>query len=551
MSLPLMRQSVRCSLWLLPLASALVATPGWAQASDEAAGIRSGRVEIRPYIEAAQVLTSELSPGSDTVTYTRLAAGVDTAIDGRNTRGALSLRYERQIGWGKDAPDGDLVSGVARVSASLVPQKLTVEAGGIATRARFENNGGAVISPLDSSRSTGDMYAVYAGPSLRTGVGDVAVNADYRLGYTRVDTQDTIVVAPGAQRLDVFEDSLVHAASVHAGTQPGTILPVGVGVGASWYREDISNLDQRVDDRNVRADVTVPVSGTVALVGGVGYEKIEVSNRDVRRDALGNPVIGPDGRYVTDKSSPRQISYDVDGFIWDVGVIWKPSPRTALEAHVGRRYGGTTYYGSFAWQNTARSNLNISVYDSIGGLGGRVNNALVALPTDFSANRNPLTGGLGNCVGSTEEGSCLGSALGSVRSGVFRSRGIMASYGMDLGRIQTGVAAGYDRRKFTAAQGTVLALADGRVDENIWAAAYVNGQIDERSSFATNIYANWFDSGFDQAGSATAFGATAAYNRLLTRRLTATAAVGLDGFSRKALEDYWTASALVGMRYSF
>jgi len=476
---------------------------------------------------------------------------VDTAIDGRNTRGALSLRYERQIGWGKNAPDGDLVSGVARVSASIVPQRLTVEAGGIATRARFENNGGAVISPLDTSRSTGDMYSIYAGPSLRTGTGDVTVNADYRIGYTRVDTKDAIPVAPGAERLDVFDDSVVHVASVHAGTQPGTILPVGVGVGASWYREDISNLDQRVDDRNVRADVTLPVSRTVALVGGVGYEEVEVSNRDARRDALGNPLIGPDGRYITDKSSPRQIAYEVDGFIWDVGVIWRPSDRTALEGHVGRRYGGTTYYGSFAWQNTARSSLNISVYDSIGGLGGRVNNALVALPTEFSANRNPLIGGLGNCVGSTEEGSCLGSALGSVRSGVFRSRGIMASYAMDLGRIQTGVAAGYDRRKFTAAQGTVLALADGRVDENIWLAAYLNGQIDARSSFSTNIYANWFDTGFNLAGSSTAFGATAAYNRLLTRRLSATAAVGLDGISRKTLEDYWTASALVGMRYTF
>lgn len=547
----LSQRKLRHLAWLVPLGGLALAPSAYAQSAEEGTGFRSGRVEIQPYIEAAQVMSTELSPGSDTVTYTRLAAGVDSTIDGRNTRGALSLRYERQIGWGKKAPDGDVVTGVARVSASVVPQKLTVEAGGLAARARFENNGGAVISPLDSSRSTGDMYSVYAGPSLRTNSGDVAINADYRIGYTRIDNKDTIAVAPGAQRIDVFDDSVVHAASVHAGTKAGTVLPVGVGVGASWYREDISNLDQRVDDKNVRGDITVPLTPVLALVAGAGYEEVKVSSRDVRRDAMDNPLIGKDGRYVTDKSSPRRIAYDVDGFIWDVGVVWRPSVRTAFEAHVGRRYGGTTYYGSFAWKDTARSSLNISVYDNLGGLGGRMNNALVALPTEFAPNRNPLTGGLGNCVGSVEEGSCLGSALGSVRSGVFRSRGIMASYGVDLGRIQTGVGAGYDRRSFKGAPDTVLALANGRVDENYWVTAYVNGRIDERSNFTTNVYANWFDSGFDLAGNSSAYGATAAYNRLLTRRLSATAAVGLDGISRKKLEDYWIASALVGMRYSF
>ena len=36
-----------------------------------------GRLKVTPYIEAEQVLTSELSPGSETLTYTRVAAGVE------------------------------------------------------------------------------------------------------------------------------------------------------------------------------------------------------------------------------------------------------------------------------------------------------------------------------------------------------------------------------------------------------------------------------------------------------------------------------------------
>ena len=66
------------------LAYATVPTVAAAQddgAEEQREGSRSGngRVEVTPYIEAAQVLTAELSPGDDVVTYTRLAAGVDAA----------------------------------------------------------------------------------------------------------------------------------------------------------------------------------------------------------------------------------------------------------------------------------------------------------------------------------------------------------------------------------------------------------------------------------------------------------------------------------------
>lgn len=543
--------SFRTSIMLGACAAAMLCQPAVARDGEDGSGIQVGRLEVSPYIEAAQVLTSRLSPDSDSVTYTRIAAGVDTAISGRNNHGAVSLRYERQIGWGKDNPDADLLSGIARVSASVIPQTLSFEAGGLATSTRVSGNGGASISPLRQGDDTSKAYSVYAGPTLQTHAGDVAVTAAYRLGYSRVEAPDAVVTAPGAEPVDIFDDSTVHVANVHAGTKAGDVLPVGVGVGAGWYREDISNLDQRVDDRHVRADVTVPLAPDLAAVGGIGYEKVEISNRDVKRDGQGAPILGSDGRYVTDKSAPRQMAYDTEGLIWDAGLVWKPSDRTAAEAHVGRRYGGMTYYGSFAWRPSMRSSLNISVYDAIGGLGGRLNSALVDLPTDFKANRNPLTGDLGACVTSAEKGSCIGGLFGSIRSATFRSRGIMATYSVDLGRIQAGVGAGYDRRKFKAAKGTILGLADGLADENIWATAYLNGAIDERSSFSTAVYANWFDSGFDLAGSAHAMGATASYNRSLTRRLTASAAVGIDGISRKALEDEWIASALVGMRYSF
>jgi hypothetical protein len=513
---------------------------------------RRGHVTVTPYIEAAQVATAQLSPSGDVLTYSTLAAGVDASIVGRNSAASVSLRYEHRFGWSKRVADGDMISGVARASTAIIPHALYVEAGALATRTRVDGNGASLASTIGNSDSVTQTYSVYAGPTFSTHAGDVAIDGGYRLGYTRVNSPDAIVTAPGATPVDVFDSSVVHSARIHAGTKAGTVLPVGVGIGAGYDRENISNLDQQVEDFHARADVLVPVSSTVAVVGGVGYEDVSVSSRDALRDGSGNAVVGSDGRYVTNKSGPRILSYDTSGLIWDVGVMWKPSRRTAFEAHYGRRYGSDTYYGIFAYAPNSKSSINVSVYDAISGFGGQVNRALAALPAEFQAVRNPLTGDMGGCVASLSGGNCLSGVLGSVRSSTFRSRGVTASYGVNLGRLQAGIGAGYDRRTFIASAGTILASANGLRDENIWLSGYLNGRIDQRSSFGANVYANWFQSGYALAGDTSVIGASASYNRSLTNRLSATAAVGIDSINRDApLEDSVTASALVGLRMSF
>lgn len=521
-----------------------------AGADDAGGGARKKRkdkrVSITPYIEALQVANAELSPGSGVLTYTALAAGVDAEFNGRRTKGAVSLRYERRFGYGKVA-DSDTLSGLARVAYAVAPQALNIEAGAMATRTQIQPNGQIVLGTPQNGSSSTQIYSLYAGPVLKTRVGDLEVAGGYRIGYTKVKNDSGFAAAP-----DTFDSSLVQNAELRAGVKPGVVLPVGIGVGAGYYQENVSLLDQRIRDFHARADVTVPLTSDFAFVGGVGYEDVQISSRDALRDSGGNPVIGSDGRYVTDKSAPRIMAYDTSGLIWDAGVMWRPSKRTALEAHVGKRYGATTYYGSFAYAPNARSSLNISVYDNLVGFGGQLNNALAAMPTDFAAVRNPLTGSIGGCVASLQGGACLNTALGSVRSATFRGRGVAATYAVDLGRIQAGVGIGYDRRKFVAAPGTVLASANGKVDQNYWVNAYLNGRIDRDSSFGTNLWVSRFDS--DLSGdNGTALGASAAYFRSITSKLTATAAVGIDGIERSdsSLDDIWNASALVGVRYSF
>lgn len=511
-------------------------------------------MRIEPYIEAAQLATAELSPGNETLTYSRLAVGVDANLAGRNNQASVSLRYERRIGWGGRASDGDTISGIARVSTAVVPHVLRIEAGALAARTKLDGNGGAVLGPFGGEQGESRIYSIYAGPSLSTHAGNVKLDAGYRAGYSKVEAPGLGGNASGTGNpgLDVFDESTVHDARLHAGIRPGEGLPVGVGAGAGYSREDISNLDQRIEDFHARADITVPLSYDFALVAGVGYEDVEISSRDALRDAQGDPVVGPGGRLITDQSSPRVLAYDVSGLIWDAGVIWRPSRRTQLEAHVGRRYGGTTYYGSFSYAPNDRSALNIAVYDNVAGFGGQLNRALAGLPAEFEVVRNPLSGDISGCVAALEKGNCLAGALGSLRSATFRARGVMASYTIDLGRIQAGLGGGYDRRKFIAAPGTVLAIANGVIDENIWLTGNLRARLNRQASIGAQVFANWFQSGAALDGTATAFGAAVSYDRHLTEHLLATAALGIEGVSREdPFDDIWAASALVGVRYSF
>ncbi|QUL38597.1 preprotein translocase subunit YajC [Erythrobacter sp. JK5] len=513
-------------------------------------GTRDDRraVSVQPYIEVSQILSAELSPGDDVVTYTQVAAGVDLNAQGRNSGASVSLRYERNIGYGDDV-DSDTISGVARGYVAVIPRSLNFEAGALAARTRVDGGGGVSTNPLVAEDAESQIYSVYAGPSLATRVGAVDVTGIARVGYNRFETDDVIVDSNG-DPVDVFDDSVTYTGQVRAGTRAGDALPVGIGVTAGAFQEDVSNLDQRIRDLYVRGDVTVPVSDNFAVVGGIGYEDVEISSRDALRNPDGTPVIGDDGRFVTDSSAPRRIAFDVDGLIWDVGVIWNPSSRTSLAATVGRRYDSTTYYGSFAYAPSSRSALNISVYDGLTGFGGVLNNSLAGLSSDFEALRNPVTGDFSGLV-TGEDGSGLVGTLGSVRSAAFRGRGVRASYQHRIGRATAAIGAGYDEREFIAAAGTVLAAADGITDESYYLTGTLSRPIGRSASFATNAYVNWFKSGGDN-GDVTAIGGSAAYNRSITDRLSARAALAVDYFdSEFTAEDFAFATALLGLRYDF
>jgi hypothetical protein len=507
------------------------------------------RVDVTPYLEVQQVAFADLDGGRDLLTYTTVAAGVDAAISTRRVEGQMSLRYERVIGYDSQVKDQDYVSGLARGSVA-VTRNLSLEAGAVATRSGLDNRGANRGTFQPFSDNVTQVYSVYGGPTFAAQVGELAVNAAYRVGYTKVDSGKAPVLPVGQLPIDTFDDSVSHSAGASVGMQPGT-LPFGWAVGVGYDREDAGQLDSRYEGAHVRADVTVPITDTLAAVGGVGYEKIKISERDALRDALGNPVVSPRGRLQTDPASPRLVAYESDGLIWDAGVLWRPSRRTSLEARYGRRYGTDTYIGSFSYVPNDRLGVNVSVYDSVSGFGGFINDALSELPTSFNANRNALTGDLGGCAFSARGGSCLNNALRTASSATFRSRGIQASVSESAGPWSSGLAIGYDRRKFLASALGGQGQIAGLIDENYYLSGYLGRELDRRSSIATNVYASLNDPGQVGAPDSYGFGANAAYNRNIWRGLTATAAVGIDTYKVEDFTQDVTASALLGLRYSF
>ena len=522
-----------------PPAAEEQAAPAQAAAPRSRAARR--RSEIRPYLEVSQVVSADFN-GGDTLTYTSVAAGVDGRIETRRVRVQASYRYERNIEWEGDLGDQDVHSGLAQLNAEVVPGLLNFDAGALATRTGGE---GRALGVSDRDSSV-EVYSAYAGPTLSTQVGPVSVNASYRLGYVAVD-DDSLT-----GQSDDYDSSVAHSATASVGMAPGR-LPFGWTVGAGYVRSDSSGeFDDEFEGAYVRGDVVVPVSPTLAITAGVGYENIQASQNDIARDAGGLPIIGPDGRPIADPSRPRLLTYDLDGVIYDAGIIWRPSPRTELQARAGHRYGGTTVVGSLSHQFNESYGVSAVVYDSVETFGNLLVNDLRTLPTDFDVNRDPITGDF-RCVfgGQGGRGVCLDRSLQSIRGGSFRLRGASLLFSGSRGLWSFGAGAGYAQRRYNRPDGAEFATFAGGEDESLSLYASAGRRLSRTSEINFDAYASWFDS--DLVGSNQIFstGATASYSRrLLLDRLEFLAALGLYHSDDGTL-DSTIASGLVGLRYTF
>lgn len=518
-----------------------------------AAPAQSRSVEISPYVGVEQVLEFDLSNndafGDDVVTYTALIAGVDAGVSTRRIELGASYRYERRIGWDGAIDDENVHSGLARAELR-VARGLSIEAGAIAARARTEIGGDDLgLLTGDNSNST-QIYSVYAGPTVSTNAGPLEIGAAYRFGYTHVEDNSLANADPNQPPVDYVDRTEYHSAYASVGMSAGEQLPFGWTATAGWEREDARQLDQRYEGYYGRLDVTVPVTPTLALIGGVGYENIEISQRDVLVDANGEPVLDANGRFQSDPNSPRLLAFDTDGFIYDGGILWRPNSRLTLTAVAGERYDTTYYAGSLSYQASEYSGVNAAVYNTVESFGRSTTNTLAGLPTDFTVGRNGFNQ-FNGCAFSVEGGGCFDDGFGSLNSSNYRSRGASLTWAGGRGPWSYGVGAGYQNRRYFQPATNANFTLDRVTDEVFALQGNLGYQLTPGSSLDGNLYANWFESGIAGVADVFSTGGSATYSVNLWRGLSAQASAGLFANDIEGEETDWLGSLLFGVYYGF
>jgi hypothetical protein len=509
------------------------------------------RTSIHPYLQVEQVATMDFDRG-EVLTYTGVGGGINAAVATRRVQATINVDYQHRVGWNDRLEDHDVVSGLAAVHVDAVPGVLAFDAGAMAARSHADIRVPVPAARTIDSANVAEIYSAYAGPTLTTHAGPVAVGASYRLGYVKVDDHSLAGsgLPPGAPRVDRYSSSTVHNATISFGMEPGR-LPFGWTVGAGYVREDMNRLDSNFEAKYVRGDVVVPVSPTLAVTGGVGYETMQGSQQDFLRGPGGLPVLTPGGNLIPDPSRPRLKTVDQDGTMWDAGIIWRPSPRTELQARGGWRYGGESFTASLSHKINSRSALNASVYDGVSSFGRLLIADLNGLPTKFQTPSNGAITGPGCVFGNDPgTGACFGDAFQSIANFNFRNRGASLQYSRAQGPWTTGLGAGYANRKYLAPDSSLFAL-NGVTDQSFSLQGNLGRRLTRTSGYDFDAYAAWFDSGIADADSSFGAGLTGRYYRNIFRdRLQAQISAGL--YTTQAGEfDASYGSILFGLRYTF
>lgn len=532
------------------------------RAAPAAAPARSGRkVLILPYVEVDQILDVPIAGGGRTLTFTDLQAGVDASVSTQRVQATVGYRYERQITESRGYPDQSVHTGIGRAEVVAVPNYLSIDAGALATRTRSSLN---VATPAfltrGDYRNVSQLYALEVGPSFQHSFGEIDTSAGYHFGLVHVDDGNTagFALGPGQPSFEDYGTSYSHSFNASVGARPDTLLPFGWTISGGYVQENQHFLKARFRDRFVGLNVTQPVSSSLALIGDVGYEKLDNSQRQLLVDTGGNAILDGKGHLQGDPNLPRQLSYQQDGLFWDVGLSWRPNRRTSLEARVGRRYGEWIGFGTLDYQTGPNSRVQAGVYDDVQTFGHQLTSGIGALPTAFQVSFNPIVGNLDGCVFGVNggQGGCLGGALQSINGNLFRARGVYALWSSTSGPWTYGVGANYDERRYltpVTALGGAFLYARAK-DRSASVEANVARTLSSASGIDGELYAIWYDSGFQAFGgtpSVYSLGATAGYHRVLIDRLTGRVAAGVYDTDSKNIDAAVSASVLVGARYDF
>lgn len=508
------------------------------------------RVDLGGYVEVQGGVSAELGDGGaggdDTLTYTALAAGIDGQVATRRIAASFGYRYERRFELEGNLPDADVHSGIAQVSAQLIPNTLTVEAGGIATRTG--GNGGAF--GVNEREAGAEVYAGYVGPNLTTRAGNVQLNAFYQLGYVNVDDDSLAGLASPEGNFN----STVHVAGASASIAPGA-LPVGITVSAGAVSASTSSFDSEFEGQFVRADALLPVSPSLALSAGVGYSRNRATQQDLLRDGNGAPVFDGGGNLAPDPNAPRVTAYDQDGVFADAGFVWRPTPRSELQLRAGINDDGEPLVaGSAAIQIGRFAGFSFSLYDNDETYGSNLVRNLRDLPDEFKVERDPLSGGLSaGCTFDEDRpgrGVCLSPALQSITGASFRARGGSVLFSGNGRQWNWGGGVTYARRDYHLPDNPIFADAFAPGDQDFAFFGSAGRRLGRSASIGFDGFVSLYDSEDDPRDVTTIGGRVSVNRGFLLDRLELLIALGVTHRSF-FLEDSLVGDAVLGLRYVF
>ena len=518
----------------------------------------SARTSIHPYVEVQQVFAADLSGNNnDAVTYTGLAAGVEATVQSAKIQGQLDYRYDHYFSWSHRYRDSDTHNGLANFIYQATPD-LSFQTAGLAARARGTLSQGTGTPGLlfGDVGNTQQIYAIQAGPTFKHRFGDIDVAADYRFGWTRTtDGIGTVDLGPGQPLIQTNFSTLSHTADASFGMRPGAAgLPFGWTVLGGWIRDEVHLLDERYNDKFGRLDLVYPLTPAFALEGGVGYEDGRASQAAILTDASGAPILDSHRHLRPDHSKPRLLSYDEDGLIWDVGVLWLPSPRTSLEVKGGERYGEGFVTGQLSYQISPRASLQVVAYNDVQSFGRQLTDGIGGLPTAFSPDGLPIPSALSICVFGSNggQGGCL-SALNSINSNFYRSRGVYGVLSGTHGPWNYGLGISYDHRHYLAPDlGPDVTTFAGVREQSVTANATIGRRLSAVSAVSGSAVVSWYDTDVLGSGSYTSYGVVGTYSRELSRRLLGIASIsvstGSTGIDTGSNNDV-VGAALLALRY--
>jgi hypothetical protein len=302
----------------------------WLFAAAAAAATPAGAVDwtFEPEVAVGGTYTDNLALApegleeSDFVTELRPSF----SLEGESQRFEADIDYQFQYVWFAESDDSDQSyhNLEAVTSAQIVPDRLRFDLNGAYGQTLIDPTAPIPVSNVLVSNNLTDFWSADAAPSFRLPIGNRhALWLDYAYGIVRYPDFDL----SAGNNVDSV-DRQDYGAGVGTNDDEG---------GFRWLAEarsvdaDYEDFDQFKYDI-VTAEVGIPLSRQFMIVGRGGAES------DVLED-------------------PRGGGLDED--FWEAGFRWEPSGRNRIEARIGERFFGDTYF--FQWNmEGARLDANVN-----------------------------------------------------------------------------------------------------------------------------------------------------------------------------------------------